>query len=502
MGKHFLVNDNLFYADNPRVARNTFLDAPLKTGPLPTYEESRGRLPRPVWDGHPDALACYDRTWEIAFKNLRNANREAGFVSDFIDTAFNGYLFMWDSSFIVMFGKYGSRVFDFQATLDNFYSHQHRDGFICREICEDQSGEQFTRDDPAATGPNILPWAEWEYFLQTGDRERLSRVFDPLCAFHEWFRLHRSWPDGSYFACGLSCGMDNQPRTPKGYNAAQHHGFMSWIDTCAQEYLSATILCKMAAVLGRTDETAALEEERALLSRTVNGTMWNDADAFYYDKLRDGTLSTVKTVGAYWTLLADLVPAERMDRFVAHLDNEKEFKRPVRVPSLSADHPQYDSDKGGYWCGAVWAPTDYMVLRALSDHGYDALAHEIGKNIHSAVVKVFNDTGTVWENYAPEKAAPGAAREDFVGWTGLLPISVLFEYVFGIRTDPIRNKITWNLTEPERHGVQRYPFGDAAVDLIAEAETEGAPRRVTVRSEKPVDVEVTCRGKKIEVEYI
>ena len=54
-----------------------------------------------------------------AFGNLRKAKAEAGFVSNFIDTAFNGNLFMWDSTFIVMFGKYASRIFDFQRTLDS-----------------------------------------------------------------------------------------------------------------------------------------------------------------------------------------------------------------------------------------------------------------------------------------------------------------------------------------------------------------------------------------------
>ena len=33
-----------------------------------------------------------------------------------------------------------------------------------------------------------------------------------------------------------------------------------------------------------------------------------------------------------WALLAEIVPPERLERFVAHLDNEKEFKRPNRVP--------------------------------------------------------------------------------------------------------------------------------------------------------------------------
>ena len=495
MGKLFKVNDNLFYARNDFVKKNTFIGAEPQNEELPVYDEIKGRLPKPVWDGHDDAVKCYDRTWQLAFGNLRKANPEAGFVSNFIDTAFNGYLFMWDSAFIVMFGKYASRIFDFQRTLDNMYSHQHQDGFICREICERESGEQFTRDDPASTGPNVMPWSEWEYFLSTGNKERLSRVFDPLCAYHRWLQLNRSWPDGSYWSCGLACGMDNQPRLDLGYNHELSHGFMSWIDTCAQQYLSANILIKMAKVLGREDEVQWLKDETVLLSNTVNNTMWSEKDAFYYDKRRDGTLSDFKTVGAYWTLIADMVPEDRVDRFVAHLDNENEFKRPNRVPTIPKDNPHYNPSTGGYWNGGVWAPTNYMVLCGLKDHGYNRLAFEIARDYLKNVVEVFNETGTVFENYCPERAAKGDAKSDFVGWTGLAPISIMFEYVFGIRPDAQNKKITWYVNLTDRHGIMQYPLGDATVDIICEARaSENEKPIITVKSDKPVTIEVIWNG--------
>ncbi len=403
---------------------------------------------------------------------------------------------MWDSAFMLMFGKYASRIFDFQRTLDNMYSHQHRDGFICREICEEESGEQFSRDDPASTGPNIMPWSEWEYFLSTGDIDRVSRVFDPLCSYHHWLQMHRSWPDGSYWSCGLACGMDNQPRVhgASGWAHALSHGFMSWIDACAQQYLSAEILIKMARVLDREDEVQWLKDEAQLLRNTVNNTMWNENNAFYFDKLRDGSLSTVKTIGAYWTLLAGLVPEERRDRFVAHLDNPAEFKRHNRVPTLSADNPEYDGINGGYWRGAVWAPTTYMVLCGLNDYGYNTLAYEIASTYLDNVVKVFGETGTLFENYAPDVTA-GKHREDFVGWTGLGPISIMFEYVFGIHPDAQARKVVWHINRTERHGIEQYPLGDATVDLICEARNSADEKpQVTVKSDIPVTVEIVWNG--------
>lgn len=495
MAKHFLINDDLFCAENWQVQKNTFIGQIPNDGPLPKYDDIKAELPQPVWDGHDDTLRCYDKAWQLAFGNLRKANANAGFVSDFIDTAFNGYLFMWDSSFIVMFGKYAGHIFNFQKTLDNFYANQHKDGFICREICEDEPGGQFTRDDPASTGPNILPWAEWNYYLSTGDKQRISRVFDPLCAYHRWLQLNRSWQNGSYWSCGLACGMDNQPRTSGQYDDYVSHGFMSWIDACAQQYLSAETLIKMAEVLGRDDEVEWLKEERKLLYSTVNNKMWDDKSAFYYDTMRDGSFSSVKTVGAYWTLLSDLVPNERLPGFIAHLDNTAEFKRYNRVPALSADCASYKND-GAYWCGGVWAPTNYMVLCGLNKHGYHTLAHEIARDYLKNVVEVFNKTGTLYENYAPETASPGnPAKEDFVGWTGLAPISILFEYVFGIHPDAVNHRITWRVNLTERHGIYGYRLGDSVTDLICEARGSADEKPfITLKSDKPVTAKIIWSG--------
>ena len=490
MGKHYLVDDSLFYAHNSYAQKNPYLHAEAEDAPLPTYAEVKDKLPRPVWQGHDDVLACYDKVWEIAFRNLRKPNAEAGFVSNFIDTAFNGYLFMWDSSFIVMFGRYGSQVFNFQKTLDNMYSHQHKDGFICREICESEPGEQFQRDDPASTGPNIMPWCEWEYYRLTGDKERLSRVFYPLLAYHKWLQLNRTWRDGSYWSCGLACGMDNQPRVQPGYSDHCSHGHGIWVDACIQMVISGKVLIEMGKILGHEQDTVWLVEEVEMLTSLINDKLWSEQDAFYYDMWRSG-LSGVKSIGAYWSLLADIVPPERLPRLIAHLENPAEFKRPHRVPTLSADHPEYHED-GHYWKGSVWAPTNYMVLKGLERVGYHDLAYEIGCNTLENVVEVYKQTGTVWENYSPEHACPGKpAKSDFVGWTGLIPIAVLIEYVFGIKADAQNDEIVWRVNLTEQHGIERYPFGGKSVELMCAArENADDEPQITIKCDTPVKLRV------------
>ena len=491
----FTLNEDGYRVKEPYTEENVFLTAEAKSGKLPTYDEARPHLPRPIWEGREDVLSCYDRVWELAFEHLRPANGDARIISPLIDCAFYDFTFMWDSCFITMFAKYAMHFFDFQSMLDNFYAHQHADGFICRQLFQAVEGARFSRDDPSSTGPNIFPWVEWEYYQTTKDIERLKKVFPPLCAYHRWLQRNRTWQSGAYWSTGLGCGMDNQPRLPSGVDVMCAHGFMTWLDICAQQYLSADILIKMSKELGREQETDWLKEERALLGELVNNQLWDEKTAFYYDADRTGNLLGVKSVGAYWTLVAGLVPEHRAERFIAHLDNEKEFKRPTRIPTLSADHPEYER-LGGYWRGGVWAPTNYMVLKGLEKYGYNDLAYEIACNYLETVVEVFKNTGTVYENYSPEEKRQGfPALDEFVGWTGLAPISVLLEYVFGIRPQAQERKIIWRINRLEKHGVQRYPLGDATVELVCESRStlEEKPC-VTIKSDRPITVELVWQG--------
>jgi hypothetical protein len=484
------------YVKNALVDENVFISMAPEVAEAPEFAGSHKLLPQPFWAGHDAAIACYWKVWEIAFRNINKPTRENGFVAHYIDTAFNGNLFMWDSAFILMFARYGSRAFNFQRTLDNLYCKQHPDGFICREIRESNGQDLFHRFDPASTGPNIMPWTEWEYFLTFGDRERLARVFPVLTAYHQWLRTYRTWLDGSYWTSGWGCGMDNQPRVTPGYSPEWSHGHQAWVDACFQQLYSAHILLSMAGALGRSAEIADFRAEFEQLSRFANDKLWDETAAFYYDRRRDGSRSGVKTIGAYWAVIAGAAPAGRLERFVAHLDAPATFKRPHRVPTLAADHPQY-SAQGDYWLGSVWAPTNYMVLRGLTRAGYDRLAHEIALNHHGNVVAVFERTGTVWENYAPESAAPGnIAKDDFVGWTGLPPVAVLFEYVFGLRADCQTNTLTWDVRLLEEHGVRQYPFGrDGLLDLRCEARSSASQRpAVHVTSNIPLALRVFWEG--------
>jgi hypothetical protein len=509
------------HVPNAWVAQNAFIAPPPAVETLPSFAQARERLPQPFWAGHASAIACYWRAWELAFGNLKAPTAANNFAANYCDTAFNGNLFMWDSAFVTGFGSYARRVVDFQQTLNTFYRKQHVDGFISREISEADGQDTFPRFDPSSTGPNVLGWAEWADYLKTGDRQRLALVFAPLVAYHQWTREYRSWPDGSYWSSGWGMGMDNLPRVAGDEpSILWGHGHMAWVDATLQACLSARVLLQIAAVLGRQGEVEDLRAEFDHLRAYANQRLWSDGQHFYCDRLQSGALSPMKHLGAYWALLAGCVPPERLEAFVAHLENPAEFNRPHRIPALSADDPHY-SGTGGYWCGGVWAPTNFMVLKGLDEVGQHALAHQIALNHVANVVKVFesdhtpwggaehfrqffhlaelhyDDQHTLWENYAPDVIEPGSqSKPGYVGWTGLPPIAVLLEDVFGLAPDAPAGRLTWRVRLCEAHGVRQYPFGaEGWLDL--ECGPRGSARArpsLTVHANVPLTLQVVWEG--------
>ncbi len=467
--------------------------------PLPRFEECKDQLPSPIYAAEPLWLEVYWKAWELAFHNFHEPAPGSGFVSQFIDAAFNPNIFLWDTCFMTMFCRYAQPLVPAIASLDNFYVKQHQDGEICREMTR-QSGIDYPawvntegkplfsrwgwgnvrerkearavlykgRDVPqpppklTLDGLNhpILAWAELESFRVTGDLTRLARVWEPLVRYYAALRLYLRQGNGLYMTDWAS--MDNSARNQ--YLSAGGTG----IDISAEMVLFARNLAEIAAALGKQDEVARCSGEADELAALINAHMWDPERQFYFDLTLEGQRCPVKTIAAYWTLLARVALPHQVEALVAELTNPLTFKRLHWAPSLAADEPAYDPS-GGYWNGAVWPPTTTMVIRGLEQCGYADLALEIALNHLRVVAEVFRKTGTLWENYAADAEEPGnRVVKDFVGWSGIGPIMYLLEYAIGLKPDAEHNALRWRLDTAQATGCRRFRFNGHVVDLVAE----------------------------------
>lgn len=392
--------------------------------------------------------AMYEKALSLAVKHVRGGPDDPVFRKPFVDAAFSSNIFLWDTCFIAPYAKYHLDRLPILGALDNFHLLQDSDGYICREY--DANGQPFwPKDHPVSINPPLLAFAELEVFGVTRDRARLAKVYPSLLRNFDFLVDRYRLADGLFFSDALGSGMDNIKRYPEGWqddgkgialhqlhpDVFDYNGLSpKWnrqgrsVDLSAQMVLFARHLRRIGALAGRNAHDKRLAQFAAETSTALNAHCWNEGDGCYYD-LGYGEQIKRMHIGMFWTLWAAVAPRGRREQLIAHLMNPARFWRTVPVASMPADSPDFDAT-GGYWRGGVWAPTNYMILRGLEACGRPDLARRLALRYYSCVAEAYRETGTFWENYAPDAAVPGRpAKPDFCGWSALAPIALWHEYV-------------------------------------------------------------------------
>ena len=469
-------------------------------------------LPQPILANHPDLVELYYKAWELAAKRIRTSKNGRRHMDAGFDTEGNRQ-WVWDTCFMSLFCRYAADQFPGIQSLDNFYDLQRDDGYIGMAYDLDIGSEPW----PNRINPPLFAWAEWEYYLATGDNSRFEHAIKHIEKLMDWIdnnrrtAPHRKLTSKDtneddlghsssnyqlyYFAdCGSS-GMDDSPRTPRLPDAGK---FFDWIDLSCQMVLSFKMLSKMHGVLGNDQRAAYWQNKAQEVGKIINDELWCQRTQFYHDRMLPMNFVASKTAAGFWPLLAGICNEQRRDALVKHLLDEREFNRHTPVPSLSADDPNY-SPEGVYWRGGVWASTNYMITRGLTKADKADVAHAIAMKYLGVLTRTYNNyqPNTLWENYCPEDDKPGltayngeVVRGDFVGWTGLGPIAMLIENILGIEIDVPAKKITWEIRLTEEHGISGLRFGKwGKVNLICkERDSLDTPAEVEVFCDEDITV--------------
>lgn len=363
--------------------------------------------------------------------------------------------FLWDTAFTVIWARYLTEALPVASSLDNLYRVRAEDGFICREYSP--SGEPIWGSrHPIAFAPPLLTWAELSLFEITGDRDRLAVVYPVLKEHHQACQRKYQSEDRLYIGDALGCGMDNLPRSPRGWQpdgegialeAGCVHESLDrlldwlesdprfqwnrqgrWIDMSAQMAFDARLLAEAAGLLGKGSDAEAFSAEHRKLGRLIHERCWNESAQIYFDLAGAEQIERFH-IGAFWTLIAGIVPEDCVAGLVSHLSDPDKFSSLVPVATLARDDPDFEPT-GRYWRGSSWPPTTYMVLAGLRHVGQLELAARIAERYVEAVLQVFEETGTLWENLAPDARQPGKpAQADFCGWAGLGSVAIPHEFL-------------------------------------------------------------------------
>ncbi len=465
---------------------------------LPSFKEHRSELPSPIVENNPEYVELYWKAWSLAFEHFKRPPLGSPFVSNYIDEAFSPSVFQWDTIFMLMFARYAHSTFPAIQSLDNFYSRQYENGYICREIQEADGKDYVFVGREHTVNPPLFAWAEVESYKVTGDRSRFESVLPALKKYAEWLEKNRKKENtkhGLYWNTGLGSGMDNLPLQGSG-----------WVDMSSQMVLFYRNLAFMCGEVKQADEKKKYEVKADEISQKINQLMWNDTDGFYYNLDDNGIQQKLKCVAGFWPMLAGVADEIQAVRLLSHLKDPKSFWRPIPFPSLAADEKAYQAD-GHYWLGGVWTPTNVMIIKGLerygretdnpTDYSFNEFASAAAEKYLDGLCTVYKKTGTLWENYSPELMMRGnPSQKDFVGWTGCGPIELLIENVLGFHPDGANNCMTWQISRIDRHGIEQLKFGEITATLICQQRTSvGSPAEIHIITNKPFALAVSVNGR-------
>jgi hypothetical protein len=163
---------------------------------------------------------------------------------------------------------------------------------LCREWFQHPNGAlpayEWSFDD---VNPPVQAWAALQVFSIDGgtDTDFLSRVFDKLLVNFTWW-VNRQDSDGSNLFEGGFLGLDNigpidRSHLPEGQMLEQSDG-TGWMAFYA---LSMAVIATILTRRGRpaTDLVLKFLEHFALISAALErNDLWDEADGFFYDRLR------------------------------------------------------------------------------------------------------------------------------------------------------------------------------------------------------------------------
>ena len=261
-----------------------------------------------------------------------------------------------------------------------FFALQRSDGQLPASIKTSETGyAQIQMVVPIAA-------TAWELARATGDDELLRAAYASCSRWDDWLMRYRSTRGTGLIEgfCTYDTGHDNSPRWAGLPNrcpdrdARKCPPIASLPRLCPD--LSATVyggrvaLSQMAAALGRSSEAAQWAGKAADLRRLIISTLYDPADASFYDLDPQGEFVRVR--GDVLTrVCSEGVPDQGLfnELWSRQLHNPRAFWAPYPLPSIALDDPRFVRPiPRNSWGGAGQALTALRAGRWMEAYGRSA----------------------------------------------------------------------------------------------------------------------------------
>ena len=375
------------------------------------------------------------------------------------------------SSFFLV---YSNRNYEPCQNIDYFYAHQEKNGAIRWKYDIKKGQPVLDKDNPEGVGLPLFAFAEYNLYHKSANKKRIKEVMPYLQKYMDWLDQTFKQENGLYAVPVCASTMTNTPRKKVVYP----------VDFNACMAINANYMSALGDILNDKDLIFQYRKMYFAIKTKINNLMWDDATGFYYDLDKDSNRQTVKSIAAYWTMLAEIPNADKADRLVEHLNDPNSFGTEHPFPSLSVDDSKF-SEKGDGYNGSVFPAFNFMVIKGLEKYGQYELARECAiRHLYFVLETLMpNDDKTVgdlYEAYLPNKEGkatmkgdPNFARQSYVHPVGLSTIALMIETVLGLSLSLPRKTVDWIIPNLEIMGIENLSLKRNLITILSNKSTRG-----------------------------
>jgi neutral trehalase len=431
-----------------------------------------------------DFVDLYEQTWawvqDAWYKNKQQSSN--GLSSAFLLHPDNNVVHQFEACLSTFFLAYSNRIFPGAPNLDNFYQKQEDSGAIRGAYRVEDGAPIFTDDNPEGVEPPLFAFAEYNLFHKGGNKKRLKEVVPVLQRYSTWLEETFKKSNGLYAVPLEATRMDNSPRDGVYYP----------VDFNTQLAINALYMSALGDILNDKEMSFTYKRHFFSLKTRINSMMWDEETGFYYDLNEEQEPVKVKTIAAFWTLLAEIPNEAKASSLINHLKDPHTFGVEHPFPTLAANEPAYDENGSG--CrGSVYPAFNFMIIKGLEKYARYELAREAAIRHLYYVLDTLHpegrEEGNVWEAYLPTKEGPARWEENedfpqplYLAYVGLSTITLMIENVLGLFISLPRKTVDWIMPNLEIMGIENLSLKRNIISILTNKSNRGW--EVRLESEK------------------
>jgi neutral trehalase len=423
-----------------------------------------------------DFVDIYDKTWnwlaDYWIDPKTGENSPDGYLihpdhGDFILDQFEA---IFSSFFLV----YSNRNYAANKNIDYFYERQEENGAIRWKYDAKKDTPILDRSNPEGVGLPLFAWAEFNLYHKSANKRRIKEVMPILQKYMDWIDRTFKQENGLYAVPAAASTMFNSPRKNSYYP----------VDFNSAVAINAAHMSALGDILNDKDLSFQYKKMYFSLKTRINSLMWDNNTGFYHDLDKSEQRLPQKTIAGFWPLLAELPNADKADQLIAHLSNPKTFGTDHPFPTLSVDSPDF-KEKGEGFCGSVYPPFDFMIIKGLEKYQRFDLARECAIRHLYYILEALSPAdektkGDLYEAYLPCKEGPAQLshkndypRKRCMQYIGLSTIALMIENVIGLNISLPRKTVDWIIPNLEIMGIEKLSLKRNLITILSNKSNRG-----------------------------